>query len=361
MSNHPGIFQKKTKNGIHYQVKWRRSDGSQASKTFRLKKEAVAFKTKLAYEKNRGFVADDRRANMTFREYAKEVFASLNHGPSTIRRRDGIMSKYLLPAFGEKKINCIHLKDIQREVNAWRDAGLSPYSINNHLGVLGPIFKSAFNEDLIMKSPLTGVKRPRPTEVQGSALTSEECHDLLAAIDERYQYLIHFALATGARWGEIESLKIRDFQPLKNLVVIRNSKTEAGIREIPLDPEDTERIARHIADTGRNGADGDSPLFTSPNGQSLHHSNFRKRIFKPACDKAGLHGIVFHDLRRTHATMLVAEGHDVKVVQERMGHKDITTTLKYYAKATNSGRAKASGTKNRYLRKSNQQLLEEAN
>jgi len=48
--------------------------------------------------------------------------------------------------------------------------------------------------------------------------------------------------------------------------------------------------------------------------------------------------------------MLVAEGHDVKVVQERMGHRSISTTLAYYAKATQEGKAKAAGVKSRYLK-----------
>jgi integrase len=47
--------------------------------------------------------------------------------------------------------------------------------------------------------------------------------------------------------------------------------------------------------------------------------------------------------------MLVAEGHDPKVVQERMGHRSISTTLAFYAQATSQGKAKAAGAKNRYL------------
>ena len=88
-------------------------------------------------------------------------------------------------------------------------------------------------------------------------------------------------------------------------------------------------------------------LFRS--GSRLHHSNFRRRVFIPACEKAGLKEVTFHDLRRTHATMLVAEGHDLKVIQERMGHRSISTTLSFYAKATERGQAKAAGTKTRYL------------
>jgi integrase len=152
----------------------------------------------------------------------------------------------------------------------------------------------------------------------------------------------------------------RDFRPLTNTVSVTTSKTDAGVRILPLDPEDTLRISKHSRDTGRTGADADSPLFTSPDGKPLNHSNFRQRIFAPACREAGLEGVTFHDLRRTHATMLVAEGHDVKVVQERMGHRSISTTLAFYAKATESGKLKAAAAKNRYLREEESTALEEA-
>jgi len=47
--------------------------------------------------------------------------------------------------------------------------------------------------------------------------------------------------------------------------------------------------------------------------------------------------------------MLVAQGHDLKVIQERMGHRSITTTLDFYAQATEQGKMRAAGAKEQYL------------
>ena len=58
--------------------------------------------------------------------------------------------------------------------------------------------------------------------------------------------------------------------------------------------------------------------------------------------------------------MLVAEGHDAKVVQERMGHISISTTLKFYAKATKQGKMKAAGAKERYLKPEEEDRMKEA-
>ena len=356
MIKHPGIYQIKTKNGVRYQAKWRRTDGSQAARQFRTLTEAVKHKRMVEHEKSRGHLSDDRLAKVTFADFAEnQVFPTLRHGDTTLRRRRGIMSKHLLPAVGSKPIKQIQREEILRLIYEWEGQGLAPRSIMNHLNILRLIFREAVLRDIIVRNPMDGIKPPKANEVRRNPLTPEQCRALIAAIDARYSYAIHFALATGVRWSEFENMKMEDFKPFNNMVVVTSSKTDAGIRELPLDRDDVVRISRHIADTGRHGAGADSPLFTSPDGSRLHHSNFRRRVFIPACKKAGLKDVTFHDLRRTHATMLVSEGHDLKVIQERMGHRSISTTLAFYAKATERGKAKAAGTKTRYLNIKNEE------
>jgi integrase len=349
MSRERGIFTVQTKSGPRYRVKWRRSDGTQASETFRTMKEAKERKRQIDSSKARGYLLDDRRAKMPFKDFAAEFYETSAQARSTKRRRDGILKNHLNPILGERLIGQIRPMDVQKVVNKWISDGLSPHSIRNHLDVARAIFAAAMLEDLIQKNPVIGVTKPKTKETRRSPLTPDQCHAFLAAIEPNYRPHINFGLATGVRWEEFANLKIADFQPLKGYVMVSKSKTAKGIRKIPLDKDEIDLISRHIADTGRTGADADSPLFTSPQGHPLIYSNFRRRVWLPARAKAGLNDITFHDLRRTHATMLVAEGHDPKVVQERMGHSSISTTLKYYAVATEQRKMQAAGVKNRYL------------
>jgi len=361
MSKHMGIFEKETKSGKRYQVKWRRADGTQASRNFRTIREAKDFKRQVEHEKARGVLPDDRLSKVKFADFAEnEVFPHLRHSPATMRRRDGIMTNHIYPTIGNKPISKISRTDILNMMRAWDEMGLSARSILNHLNAIRPVFNEAVLRDIIVKSPMAGIKPPKPKEVLRNPMTPEQCRALLQVIDPRYAFAIEFVLGTGVRWSEFANMKIGDFNPFGNSVFVRNSKTDAGVRELPLTPSDTLMVSRHIADTGRNGAHSDSPLFTSPEGMPLHHSNFRRRIFAPACRAAGLEGVTFHDLRRTHATMLVAQGYDAKVVQERMGHKSISTTLAYYAKATEEGKVKAAGAKDQYLAVDNNPRLEDA-
>ena len=74
----------------------------------------------------------------------------------------------------------------------------------------------------------------------------------------------------------------------------------------------------------------DDLVFTSPQGDPLRASNFRRDVFTPAARRVGLTGLVPHSLRHTAASLAIAAGADVKVVQQMLGHKSATMTLDLY-------------------------------
>jgi integrase len=88
----------------------------------------------------------------------------------------------------------------------------------------------------------------------------------------------------------------------------------------------------------RNGLVGAGPatliISTATRRRPLHYSNSRSRVWVPACEQAGLAGLGFHHLRRNNATILHDEGTVVKVAQERLRHKQSSTTLDTYTRAT---------------------------
>jgi integrase len=79
----------------------------------------------------------------------------------------------------------------------------------------------------------------------------------------------------------------------------------------------------------------------SPAGDVIDYAHWRQRIWLPAVKATRVEGFTFHDLRRANATVLVAEGVDVKTAQVRLGHADPRTTLGIYARATSEGDRKA--------------------
>lgn len=68
----------------------------------------------------------------------------------------------------------------------------------------------------------------------------------------------------------------------------------------------------------------------SPGGGPLRASNFRRRVWEPAVEKAGLADLTFHQLRHTAAGLLIELGAHPKVIQDRMRHRSIRTTFDVY-------------------------------
>ena len=339
------------KTGIRYQVKYLQSDGRQSAKNFRNKKEAQDFEASIRSAKSKGSWVDTKAATIKFSDYVEAWKATkTNQRPRTAYRRDNILNKHLLPALGNMTLRSIHRSDIQKLVTKWTNDGLAPRTIKHHVRILHPIFQMAVLDDIIVKNPTIGVNTPRPGKVERHALSPGECIALIHATPSEYQPLIKIALATGMRYQEIQDLKIKDLDLLRKALTIRESKTDAGLRSIKLSDEDVSVIAEHLSLNGRTGANKDEPLFTSPEGNQIHYRNFIQRVFKKAAKNAGLPNITFHDLRRTHATILIASGASQKVVQERLGHRSISTTLALYAQGTEQGHSEAAQATAKYIR-----------
>jgi integrase len=79
------------------------------------------------------------------------------------------------------------------------------------------------------------------------------------------------------------------------------------------------------------GLAGADRVFCNVEGGPLRRPDFHRRSFKPLLKRAGLPNIRFHDLRHTSATLMLGQGIHPKVVQERLGHSQISVTLDVYS------------------------------
>ena len=82
------------------------------------------------------------------------------------------------------------------------------------------------------------------------------------------------------------------------------------------------------------GYDDKCFVFSKDNGDPIQINNFGQRSYADLIEKAGVKTIRFHDLRHTCATLLLAKGVNPKIVQERLGHSDISMTLNRYSHIT---------------------------
>lgn len=223
----------------------------------------------------------------------------------------------------------------------------SDKTVLNHWAVLTHMLKTAVMDGKIPRSPTIGVKPGRRTEHETEEhryLTHAEFWQVVDATPAHWKPLVMFLGGSGARWGEAAALTVADIDT-ENLqvritkaekqdpdnpgqTIIGPPKTRKGRRTVSLPTEVVEALEPLME--GRKRTDR---LFLPPNGGPLRHRTFYRDIWLRKC--VGQSGIRepfprLHDLRHSHVAWLIARGVPLPVIQARLGHEKITTTIDTY-------------------------------
>jgi integrase len=172
-------------------------------------------------------------------------------------------------------------------------------------------------------------------------LTHEELALLAEKTDERYRALVLVAGYTGLRSGELMALRRHHVDLLRRTIsvteqvqhiggqlVVSAPKSAAGRRSVSMPRLVAEALDAHLRALEDQSVD--ALVFPAPEGGYLVAQNFRKRAWLPAVTAAGLAPLRLHDLRHTCASLAIAAGADVKVLQRMLGHASAALTLDRY-------------------------------
>ncbi len=191
------------------------------------------------------------------------------------------------------------------------------------------------------------VDRPKAKRAEIHVFTREQAKALKDAIvGTRWEALITLAVATGMRQGELLGLQWRDVdlevgrvrvsRQLDRDKTLSETKTDTGRRVIDLPPFAVEAMRAHRARqlehrlvAGPEWEDYDL-VFTTYQGRPLGHRNV-SRDYAKLLQRAGLPHVEFYGLRHTAATLMLVQGVPAKVVQEMLGHSQISATLDIYS------------------------------
>jgi integrase len=113
---------------------------------------------------------------------------------------------------------------------------------------------------------------------------------------------------------------------MARLAAFRPPKTASGKRTIAIPEVLSNLLAPLITDRPKNES-----LFLTENGALMRPSNFRRRIWKPAVEAAELGQVPFHALRHTSVAWAIESGGHMRLIQQRLGHSNIQTTMGTYA------------------------------
>lgn len=280
--------------------------------------------------------SDPRLGKVTFGQFAAD-WCEANLGrlkPSTRAGYESLLRTHLLPTFGPLALSSIRRQEVERFLTAKITAGLSPSRTGQCLRLLKLILGSAVQNGYVTASPTVGVKAPRRAQREMHFLSAPEIARLVAEVPSEYRCLILTLAYTGIRWGEAVALRVGRVDLHRNRLEIRESASEVGglhfgstktyqARSVPLPRflvEELESVPTQA----------DSLVFTTPNGAPLRGANFRRRVWLPALERAGLPPVRIHDLRHSCASMLIQAGHSPKSVQLHLGHSSIAVTMDTY-------------------------------
>jgi site-specific recombinase XerD len=227
----------------------------------------------------------------------------------------------LVERFGTMPLSNIWKLDVERFRSVLAKE-LAPATVNRHIVLLKSIFNKAISWGKAKHNPVRGIKLFKETH-RIRFLSNDEEEQLNTIFPPKYWPWVEFAFHTGLRREEQFGLQWENVDFGTGIITIPQSKS-GEIRYVSMNDRVVE-ILRNMPSRFH------SPyVFTSTNGQtSMNSRNFTQRIFLPHVRQAGISNFRWHDLRHTFASRLVMAGTDLRTVQELMGHKTITTTMRY--------------------------------
>lgn len=292
--------------------------------------------------------------------------------------------KYVTNSFGLRPLKSITTIEVQAFFNdlllngEQKHQGLSAESVRCIRRYLKAVFDSAIKNGIIRNNPLEGTKPPRKTKSKIVVLDERQTLVFLQVAKKgQYIYqgikntkflvcnagteyyircfynLVNLALASGMRIGELRGLTWKYINFNKNSIRVEKQIIDTSERDCVFDDPKTENSQRIIyideaviqellkykvfqkkyADMLGDQFENNYGLcFTNTFGKPFSVSNFRQRYFNKMLAEAGIdNGFTIHCMRHTHATLLLKNGVNAKVVSQRLGHSSVNITLNIYA------------------------------
>tara|TARA_B100000902_G_C27322147_1_gene925447 strand:+ start:7278 stop:8186 length:909 start_codon:yes stop_codon:yes gene_type:complete len=233
------------------------------------------------------------------------------------------------------ELNNITTHEISKYLQTRKKDGLAPSSIRQHIVSIKIFFRFLSKKKIISEDVAEGLFAPRPEALLPKTINEKEVEKLLESItrneplDMRDRAMIELLYSSGLRLGEIiEAL-------LENLYLdeghIRVTGKGNKTRIIPIGKKAIEEISYYL-DKGRKklvNSKSSSHIFLSIRGTKLSPSRIWQ-IVRDRSKRANLKQPIHpHQLRHSFATHLLSGGADLRMIQEMLGHADISTTQAY--------------------------------
>ena len=267
----------------------------------------------------------------------------------TLEGYKGNLDRYLIPKLGFIALDKLTPKQVQEMESELLSSGgykgkpLSPRTVLQVHRVLSKSLNDAVKLGIVARNVAVAVEPPRVTKYEAHVLNWDEVHDFLEQIpDPLYLTLVLVDIQTGLRRSEVLGLQWRDLDLAagtlsvqRALIKLPSGEVELTVpkngrgRVVALPVESVESLQIHRQRSPERSGNGDF-VFCHSDGSPLNPDVVTK-WFRRAASRRGFKQVRLHDLRHTHASLMLAKGIHLKIVSERLGHSSIGITGDLYS------------------------------
>ena len=343
-----GVHKRKDTKKASYQARWRDPAGEIKARDFKTKADAERYLVQMKANIARADYADPKLGKTKIKDVYQDWHKSItNLKPKSVEAYESVWRCLVLPYWGERSVNTINRSQIKTWLTDRKSSTglvISSSRMNQAYVLLKQLLDHAVDMNLVVRNPIqsgSGLKLKNilpsgDVKENKRVLTIDELISLSKAV-QGYEVMILLAGLVGLRWAELISLTPNDFDFRKRTISINKSTTEvnghfatvlpkSGLsRLLPIPNPVLKDLKELVLST-----DANTPVFRSPKGGYIRHSNFSRRIFHPALKELGIEDFTFHSLRHTAISLAIASGVDILAVSKIAGHATPAITLSVY-------------------------------
>ncbi|MFC2060135.1 tyrosine-type recombinase/integrase [Chloroflexota bacterium] len=274
--------------------------------------------------------------------------------PRTLQLYSYICRVHVIPAIGKVALTELKSQHLQKLYSEKIYAGLSARTVQICHVAIHKALKNAVRINLVSRNVADAVDKPKIQRTEMHPMTERDLSRFLEAAKQGHYYALFYTyLFTGMRRSELLAIRWCDVELLgmqisvsrtmqylngvKNRITFKEPKSKKSRRLIALSPSTVFVLEEHLKAQDKMRESLQFPpitendlVFSHWDGSPLLPDSITHAWVK-LVRKCGLKGIRLHDARHTHATIMLKQGVHPKVVQERLGHSTISTTLDTYS------------------------------
>jgi integrase len=331
-----------------YVVRWYESGrgSTRRKRTFDRRRDAELFEASARRARQLGQLASEViGSNATLEEFLIEwwdTYAATHLRPNTLATYTTLLDKWIVPYLGRKRLRDISRETVDNYAARLRVDGAGAPTINRTLGVLQGVFHRAVEWRRLAWNPIVGVRRVAHSRAATiDARTPETVEAIRRQLHQQNAALVSVLAYEGLRpaeayaliWGDVVDERGRPRKRLRVERAISGEEVSTTKSQRGREPELFAPVARELMELflARGRPEPGTLVFPDSQGGHLRRQNWRRRVWIPALERAGVPYFRSYYLRHTCATLLLYEGRTLNEVAEHLGHADPGFTARTYA------------------------------